>query len=73
MNRDHTYKKIEIVGSSDESSDKAVENALSKAAKSVKNLRWFEVTETRGLIGDNGTVDYWQVTVKIGFTMEDKD
>jgi len=73
MTRDHTYKKIEIVGSSDESSDNAVENALSKAAQSVKNLRWFAVTETSGLIGDNGTVVYWQVTVKIGFTMEDKD
>ncbi|WP_411766952.1 dodecin [Winogradskyella sp. A3E31] len=67
----HTYKKIEIVGSSETSSDDAVENALSKAAKSVKNMRWFEVTESRGLIGDNGKVSYWQVTVKIGFTMED--
>ncbi|WOD44034.1 dodecin [Hwangdonia sp. SCSIO 19198] len=67
----HIYKKIEIVGTSETSSDDAVKNALSKASKSVKNLRWFEVTETRGLIGDNGTVDYWQVTVKIGFTMMD--
>ncbi len=67
----HTYKKIEIVGSSEVSSDDAVQNALGKAGKSVKNLRWFEVTETRGLIGDNGKVSYWQVTVKIGFTMED--
>lgn len=67
----HTYKKIEIVGSSEVSSDDAVQNALGKASKSVKNLRWFEVTETRGLVGDNGKVSYWQVTVKIGFTMED--
>ncbi|NNE32028.1 MAG: dodecin domain-containing protein [Winogradskyella sp.] len=67
----HTYKKIEIVGSSEISSDNAVENALAKAAKSVKNMRWFEITESRGLIGEHGKVSYWQVTVKIGFTMED--
>ena len=67
----HTYKKIEIVGSSETSSDNAVENALAKAAKSIKNMRWFEVVESRGLIGDNGKVSYWQVTVKIGFTMDD--
>ncbi|MBR9845887.1 MAG: dodecin family protein [Algicola sp.] len=67
----HTYKKIEIVGSSEISSDNAVENALAKASKSLKNLRWFEVVENRGLIGDNGKISYWQVTVKIGFTMED--
>jgi len=67
--KDHVYKKVEIVGSSETSSDDAVKNALAKAKQTVKNLRWFEVTETRGLISDSGGVDYWQVTVKIGFTM----
>ncbi|WP_431135567.1 dodecin [Psychroserpens mesophilus] len=67
----HTYKKIEIVGSSEISSDNAIENAIAKASKSLKNLRWFEVVENRGLIGDNSKISYWQVTVKIGFTMED--
>lgn len=69
--KDHIYKKIEIVGSSEVSSDDAVKNALKKASQTLKNLRWFEVAETRGLIGANGHVDYWQVTVKVGFTMED--
>ncbi|GGH43130.1 hypothetical protein IA57_11205 [Mangrovimonas yunxiaonensis] len=68
---DHVYKKIEIVGTSETSSDDAVKNALSKAAKSLQNLRWFEVLETRGNLGDNGHIAYWQVTVKVGFTMKD--
>lgn len=65
---DHIYKIIEIVGTSNTSSDDAVSNALAKASKSVQNLRWFEVTNTRGNI-ENGKVDRWQVTLKIGFTM----
>jgi flavin-binding protein dodecin len=67
---DHTYKKIEIVGTSDKSSDDAVQNALNRASKSVDHLRWFEVVETRGSIKD-GNIDRWQVTLKIGFTMKD--
>ena len=67
---DHTYKKIELVGSSPNSIEAAVQNALSRAGKTVRNMRWFEVTETRGHIVD-GKVDHWQVTVKIGFTLED--
>lgn len=66
---DHTYKKIEITGSSPESSDQAVHNALAKARESIKNMRWFEVVETRGHIVD-GAVGHWQVTLKIGFTLE---
>lgn len=65
----HVYKKIEIVGSSSTGIEDAIKNALSKAAESVHNLRWFEVVETRGLIEDN-QVAYWQVTVKIGFTVD---
>lgn len=68
---DHVYKKVEIVGSSRESMEKAVENAISRAAKSLHNLRWFEVSEIRGHIED-GKVDHWQVGVKIGFTLDDE-
>ena len=67
---DHVYKKIELVGSSPESIEAAVENALARAKKTILNMRWFEVTETRGHI-ENGNIDHWQVAVKVGFTMED--
>jgi dodecin len=66
---DHIYKKIEIVGSSTKSVEDAIQNAVSRASGSVKNLRWFEVTETRGHI-ENGKVKHYQVTLKIGFTLE---
>ncbi|TVZ59479.1 hypothetical protein NA63_2014 [Flavobacteriaceae bacterium MAR_2010_105] len=66
---DHVYKKIEIVGTSEKSSDDAVRNALAKAAQSVQNLRWFEVLDSRGSI-KNGKVEHWQVTIKLGFTMK---
>ena len=65
----HTYKKIEITGSSDNSIEEAVNNAITHAAKTVRGMRWFEVTETRGDITD-GKVSHWQVTVKIGFTLD---
>ena len=67
---DHVYKKVEIVGSSAVSSDDAVRNALARARKSVRNMDWFEVVETRGHIVD-GEVGHWQVTVKIGFRLDD--
>lgn len=67
---DHIYKLIELTGSSAKSSDDAIENAIKKAAKTVKHMDWFEVTETRGSISDGG-VQYWQVTIKIGFRLED--
>jgi len=67
---DHTYKKIELTGSSTESSDQAVRNAIAKAAQTVRNMRWFEVIETRGHIDDQ-QVAHWQVTIKVGFTLED--
>lgn len=66
---DHIYKKLEIVGSSPVSIEEAVNNAVNKAAQSVRNMRWFEVTETRGHI-DQQKVAHWQVTVKIGFTLD---
>ena len=66
----HTYGKLEITGSSKNSIEEAVQTALKKAADKVNNLRWFEVVETRGYI-ENNAVSYWQVTVKIGYNMED--
>jgi flavin-binding protein dodecin len=67
---DHVYKKIEVVGSSTKGFEEAVQNALARAEKTVRNMRWFEVTETRGDI-DEGKVGGWQVTLKIGFTLEE--
>ena len=67
---DHVYKHIELTGSSPEGSDQAIRNAIAKAAASVRNMRWFQVTETRGHI-ENDKVAHWQVTLKIGFTLED--
>ena len=65
---EHVYKKIEITGSSRSSIEDAVENAIVSAAKTVHNMRWFEVVETRGYI-ENDKVAYWQVTIKVGFTV----
>jgi flavin-binding protein dodecin len=67
---DHVYKKIELVGSSPKSIEAAIENALARAKKTIRNMRWLEVTETRGHI-ENGKIDHWQVAVKVGFTLED--
>lgn len=66
---DHIYKKIELTGSSTVSTDEAVKNAIERASKSVRNMRWFEVVETRGHIED-GKVAHWQVTIKVGFTLD---
>jgi len=68
----HVYKKLELVGSSPVSSDEAVRNALARASKTIRNMRWFEVVETRGQI-ENGQIAHWQVTVKIGFTLDESD
>jgi dodecin len=67
---DHVYKTLELTGSSITSMEDAVRNAVAKAAKSVRNMRWFQVTETRGVI-DNNAISYWQVTIKVGFALED--
>ena len=66
----HIYKKVEIVGTSEKSSDDAIRNALTKASSSIQKLRWFELIETRGSINE-GSIERWQVTVKVGFTMND--
>jgi len=67
---DHIYKKVEIVGTSTKSTDEAVINAIERASKTIDNMRWFEVIETRGHI-ENNKVDHWQVTLKVGFTLKD--
>ena len=66
---DHVYKKIEVVGSSKTSIEDAIQNAITKAGATLRGMRWFEVVETRGQIED-GKVAYWQVTIKIGLTVE---
>lgn len=66
---DHVYKVVELTGSSTESIDEAVRNAVKRASETVRNMRWFEVTDTRGHI-ENGEVAHWQVTLKIGFTLD---
>ena len=66
---DHVYKSIELSGTSALGVEDAIQKAIEKAAKTVRNMRWFEVIETRGVI-ENSKVAHWQVTVKIGFTID---
>jgi dodecin len=68
---DHVYKTIELVGSSTRGMEDAVQRAIAKAAETVRNLRWFEVLDTRGHI-EGAKVAHWQVTLKIGFTLEEE-
>ena len=67
---DHVYKQFELVGSSTKSVEDAVSKAIAKASKTLRNIHWFQITETRGNV-DRGKVAHWQVTLKIGFTLED--
>ena len=66
----HVYKTVEITGSSRTSVEDAINGAVARAAKTLHNLRWFEVTDVRGNI-DGGRVAHWQVTMKVGFTLDD--
>ncbi|MEI7707790.1 MAG: dodecin [Chlorobium sp.] len=66
----HIYKKIEIVGSSPTSIEEAVNNAVAKASESIRNIKWVEIVETRGHV-ENQKLVYWQVTIKIGFTLDE--
>jgi hypothetical protein len=68
--KDHVYKLIELTGTSTTSIEDAVEQAIKRAHKTIKNLCWFQVVETRGNIG-KGKVDHWQVTLKVGFEVKD--
>jgi len=68
--QDHVYKIVEIVGTSHKGIDHAIEFALTKARQSLRNVRWFEVTSTRGTIDPEGAIQY-QVKLQVGFTLED--
>lgn len=70
MTDHHTYKKIEIVGSSRNSVDEAIRNAIAEASRSLQNVEWFEVGEIRGHV-ENGQIAHFQVTVKIGFRLNE--
>jgi flavin-binding protein dodecin len=67
--KDHVYKLIELTGTSTASIEDAVGKAIKRAHKTIKNLCWFQVVETRGNI-DKGRVQHWQVTIKVGFSVE---
>ena len=67
---DHVYKHVELTGSSKTSIEDAVGNAIARANKTLRNIHWFEVVETRGHVVD-GKIGHWQVTIKAGFTLED--
>jgi dodecin len=69
---DHVYKVVELTGSSATSMEDAIRNAVRRAGRTLRQLRWFEVIDTRGHI-ENGDVAHWQVTLKIGFTLDDED
>jgi dodecin len=68
----HVYKSVELTGSSPISTDDAVRNAITRASKTLHNLRWFEVTQVRGHL-ENGTIAHWQVTVKVSFTLDETE
>lgn len=67
---DHVYKIVELVGSSPTSIEDAIQNAIARASATVENIRWFEVTDTRGHV-ENGKVSHYQVTIKVGLTVQD--
>jgi flavin-binding protein dodecin len=69
---DHVYRVTEIVGSSSESVDAAIRNGIDRANRTLHNLDWFEVTELRGNLKD-GAIGYFQVTMKLGFRLDDED
>jgi flavin-binding protein dodecin len=66
---DHIYKMLELTGSSEIGIEDACQRAIAKASETVRNIRWFEVTETRGQV-DGAKIGHWQVTIKVGFTLE---
>ena len=69
---EHTYKISEIVGSSAEGVDDAIRNGIGRASKTLRNLDWFEVTDIRGAMSD-GAIAWYQVTMKVGFRLDDGD
>ncbi len=69
---DHVYRVVELVGSSETGLEDAINSAIDKAAKTVRHMRWFQVVETRGHI-ENNKVAHYQVTLKVGFSVEDEN
>ena len=69
---DHTYRGVEMVGSSETSIEDAINSAINKASNTVRHMRWFQVVETRGHI-ENNAVAHYQVTMKVGFAVEDEN
>ena len=67
---EHVYKLIELTGSSKKGLQPAIENAIKKASKTLRNLSWFQIIDTRGHV-EAGKIAYWQVTLKVGFTLEE--
>lgn len=67
--KDHIYKVVELVGSSEKSIEDAIQKAITRASKTVREMRWFEVLQTRGHI-ESGSVRHYQVTLRVGFTIE---
>ncbi|GEC02792.1 hypothetical protein SSP24_04470 [Streptomyces spinoverrucosus] len=68
----HTYRVTDIVGTSPEGVDQAIRNGINRASQTLRNLDWFEVTEVRGQL-DNGQIAHWQVSMKVGFRLEDAE
>jgi flavin-binding protein dodecin len=66
---DHVYKSLELTGTSSKSSDDAIRTAIARASKSIHNIKWFQVVEVRGGI-EGANVAHWQVTIKVGFTLD---
>ena len=67
---DHVYKSVDLTGTSPKGVQDAIENAIRRASKTVRNMRWFEITQVRGAV-ENGEVAHWQVQMRIGFTLEE--
>ena len=66
----HTYKILDLVGSSEKSIEDAIQNAITRASKTLREMKWFEVVQTRGHI-ENNKVGHYQVTLRVGFTLEE--
>jgi flavin-binding protein dodecin len=69
--KDHVYKILELVGSSEKSVEDAIQSAIARASKTIRDMKWFEVVQTRGHI-ENGSVSHYQVTLRVGFTLEEE-
>lgn len=68
--KDHVYKILELVGSSEKGVDDAIQNAIARASKTIREMKWFEVVQARGQI-EGGKIGHYQVTLRVGFTLEE--